>query len=327
MATLSPERRAELEEEIEEELDDEWDDDGGGMSPGAQLLHKFGDIRRRILIVFGTLVVTALVAGVFSQRIFAFLIQPLCAAAPVIPPIPGVAGSQLGKCTLYPTSPLEPMIVLFKLSLLIGLFATAPVIFYQLWSMIAAYVSKRTKAWSVAFVSLATLFFAGGAAFGFFIVFPPAFEFMLAIGGPNIVTLATPTSYFSILSMLLLGFGATFELPLLMFMLSRLGVTDYKFYARYWRHAIFLLFVFSAAITPTTDPVTMSLMGGPLAVLYGIGLLAAYVAGKRGPTLVERRLRELDDFKDDFGDDEDDGDDDDDGPPAGGAGTGGGRVG
>jgi sec-independent protein translocase protein TatC len=104
--------------------------------------------------------------------------------------------------------------------------------------------------------------------------------------------------------MLLLGFGATFELPLLMFLLSRLGVTDYKFYLKYWRHSIFLLFVFSAAITPTTDPLTMALMGGPLAVLYFVGLLMAYVAGRKGPTLLEARLRELDEFKDDFEDDD-----------------------
>lgn len=299
---LSPEKRRELEEEIEDELVDEWDDDGS-PSAGAQLLRKFGEVRKRILYVFGTLVVTAGVAGVYSRQIFDFLIQPLCAAGPSATAIPGVEPSLIGKCMLYPTSPLEPMLVLFKLSLLIGVFATAPVLFYQVWAMIAEYVSSKTKAWMIGFVGGASLFFVGGAVFGFLVVFPPAFAFMLSVGGPNIVTLATPSSYFSILSMLLLGFGATFELPLLMFLLSRLGVTDYKFYLRYWRHSIFLLFVFSAAITPTTDPVTMGLMGGPLAVLYFVGVLLAYVAGRRGPTLLEARLRELDEFKDDFEDD------------------------
>ena len=309
MATITPDKRRELEEEIEEELEDEWDDDGS-PSAGAILLRKFGEVRKRILIVFGTLVVAAIVAGIFSPQIFELLIQPLCAAGAdtsvAASEIAGVPASKVGKCTLYPTSPLEPMLVFFKLSLLVGLFATAPVLFYQVWSMIAHLVSKNVKSWMYGFVFFATLFFVGGAAFGFFLVFPPAFQFMLSIGGPKIVTLATPSSYFSILSMLLLGFGATFELPLLMFMLSRMGVTDWKFYARYWRHAIFLLFVFSAMITPTTDPFTMLMMGGPLAVLYGLGLLAALVAGKRGPTLVESRLKELDEFKDDFEDEDDD---------------------
>jgi sec-independent protein translocase protein TatC len=300
---LSPEKLRELEEEIEDELADEWDDDGS-PSNGAKLLRKFGEVRKRILYVFGTLFVTASIAGVYSQVIFDFLIQPLCAAGTAAPVVPGVAPALVGRCMLYPTSPLEPMLVLFKLSLLIGLFATAPVLFYQVWAMIAEYVSSKTKAWMIGFVGGATLFFVGGAAFGFFVVFPPAFAFMLSVGGPNIVTLATPSSYFSILSMLLLGFGATFELPLLMFLLSRLGVTDYKFYLKYWRHSIFALFVFSAAITPTTDPVTMALMGGPLAVLYFVGLLMAYVAGRKGPTLLEARLRELDEFKDDFEDDD-----------------------
>lgn len=303
MSTLSPEKRRELIEEIEEELEDDWDDDGS-ESPGAQLLRKFGEIRRRILIVFGTLVVASIAAGIYSPQIFEFLIQPLCAVAPATPPIPGVAPAQVGKCTLYPTSPLAPMLVFFKLSLLVGLFATAPVLFWQLWAVISSYLSTTTKAWALAFVGSATLFFVGGAAFGFFVVFPPAFAFMLSIGGPSIVTLATPDSYFSILAMLLLGFGASFELPLLMFLLSRLGVTNWRFYARYWRHAIFVLFVFSAMITPTTDPFTMLMMAGPLALLYGLGTLASFVAGKKGPTLLEARLNELDEFRED-GDDED----------------------
>ena len=305
MSTLSPDKRRELAEQIEEELEDEWEDDGS-PSPGAQLLRKFGEIRRRILVVAATLVAGALIAGVYSPQIFAVLIQPLCAAAPPAVPIPGVAPAMVGKCTLYPTSPLAPMLVFFKLSLLVGLFAAAPVLFYQLWAMIAGYLSSATRITMLAFVGFATLFFVGGAAFGFFVVFPPAFAFMLSVGGPSIVTLATPDSYFSILSMLLLGFGASFELPLLMFMLSRLGVTNWKFYARYWRHAIFLLFVFSAMITPTTDPFTMLMMAAPLALLYGLGLTASFVAGKKGPTLLESRLKELDEFRDDFEDDEDD---------------------
>ena len=304
MSTLTPEKRRELIEEIEDELSDSWDDDGS-PSTGAKLLRKFGEFRKRILIVFGTLIISACVAGVYSQTIFDFLIQPLCAAGTnTPPPIPGVTAAMVGKCMLYPTSPLEPMLVFFKLSLLIALFATAPVLFYQVWAMIQEYVSSNTKAWMLGFVFGATFFFVGGAAFGFFVVFPPAFAFMLSVGGPNIVTLATPSSYFSILSMLLLGFGVTFELPLLMFLLSRLGITDYKFYLKYWRHAIFLLFVFSAAITPTTDPITMGLMGGPLAVLYFVGILMAYVAGKKGPTLLAERLKELDEFKADFEDDD-----------------------
>lgn len=317
---LTPEQRRQIEEEIEEELADEWEDDGS-PSMGAQILRRFGEIRKRILIVFGTMVVAACIAGVYSVEIFAFLIQPLCAAAPATPPADLVAGTAklVGKCALYPTDPLEPMIVFFKLALLVGLFAAAPVLFYQVWAVIAPYVSRNTKAWVVGFVGTATLFFVGGAAFGFFIVFPPAFQFLLNVGGANIISLPTPASYFSILAMLLLGFGVTFELPLLMFMLSVLGITNAAFYLRYWRHAIVLMFVFSAMITPTTDPMTMMMMGGPLVFLYFAGIAASALARRGGPTLVEQRLRELDDFgagedldlddeDDDAADEDDDGD-------------------
>lgn len=313
MASLTPEQLKELEQEIEEELDDEWDDDGS-EAPGAILLRRFGEIRRGILWVFGTMVVFAIAAGMFAREIFEILLKPLCAAIPAgSPPPPGIpataAARAIGGCALYPTDMMEPMIVYFKMALLVGLFAASPVLFYQVWRIIRPHVQRATEFWVVGFVFSATFFFVGGAAFGFFVVFPRAFEFMLTIAGPRVIPLPTMASYFSIVSMLLLGFGVSFELPLLMFLLSTLGVTNAAFYARYWRHAMFGLLIFSAAVTPTTDPITMAAMGGPLALLYGLGILLSYIGGKRGPTLLESRLKEMEIL-----DEDDEADEDDDGP-------------
>ncbi len=300
MAELSKEE----EQRIEEELDDEWEDEGQ-ETPGAILLRKFGEIRRRILIVLGTMVIFMIIVLTQAQRVFAFLLQPLCSAIPegaVPPPIPGAVATQVGKCMLYPTDLLEPMVVLFKMSLLVGLFAAAPVLFFQLFKAASPYISKTAKGWTIVAVISATLFFVGGAVFGFFFVFPRAFAFLLTVAGPDVIPLPTMASYFSIVSMLLLGFGVSFELPLLMFLLSKLGVTNTAFYARYQRHAAFGLLVFAAVITPTPDPITMLSLAIPLLGLYYLGLGLSWFAGSSGPTLLEKRMKEMDML---FEDDED----------------------
>ncbi len=298
MSPLTPEQRKRAQERIEEELEDEWDDDNDGRTPGAQVLRKFGEIRRRLLIVLGTIGGAAALAGIFSRQIFELLMRPLCAAMPTAHAAAVPGATLVGSCALFPTDPLEPIVVLFKLSLLVGLFAASPVIFYQLWALLSPYMSATARRWVLGFVSSATLFFVGGACFGFFVVFPRAFEFILRVGGERVVSLPTPQSYFGIISMLLLGFGVTFELPLLMFLLARLGVADAGTFSRYRRHALFGLFIFSAAVTPTTDPLTMTAMALPLVALYELGILFARLGKGAGPSFVERRLAELDEFAD-----------------------------
>jgi sec-independent protein translocase protein TatC len=314
MATRKKTPEQELDEEIEEELDDEWDDDGA-QSPGAKLLRRFGEIRSRLLWVIGSIVVFSLIAGWFCVPIFDFLLNPLCSAIPQTgTPPPGTTAAvmqKFGGCGLYPIDLLEPFVVYFKVSVLIGFFASIPVIFYQLFKILSPYIEARIRNYAILFVTAASVMFIGGAAFGFYVVFPNAFAFMLMIAGNRVIPLPTMASYFEIVSMLLLGFGLSFELPLLMFGLSQLGVTNTKFYLRYWRHAVFVLLLFAAAITPTTDPFTMMALAGPLTGLYFLGIGLSWFGRRSGPTLFEKRLKELDVFLEQNEDDDDDDDEDD----------------
>lgn len=329
----------ELDEEVEEELDDEWEDEGQ-QSPGAILLRSFGEIRKRIFIILGTLVVFSSIAGWFCTDIFDFLMRPLCSAfqnrpggAPSVPGMQNVVNTaaqhgmpavNAGGCAVYPADLLEPTVVLFKMAILIGVLCTLPVIFWQLWAFLSRWIPDKARRWILGFVISATVMFLGGAAFGFFVVFPKAFDVLLNLAGNDVIPMPTMESYFSVISMLLLGFGATFELPLLMFVTSRVGLTNAAFFSRYRRHAIFALMIFAAAVTPTTDPFTMMAMGGPLVLLYEVGILASRFAGKSGPTILEQRMREMKlmlEDADDGDDDEYEDDDEDEDAPSEGAGA------
>jgi len=305
----------ELDEELEEELDDSWEDDGS-ESPGAKIMRKFVQIRSRAIVYLISLGVCSLVAFAFCSPIFDLLLQPLCRAMP--PVAPTAAGANpvatvFGSCGLYPIDPLEVILVFMKLSVLVGFMATLPILLWQIYKLGGEYVASATKLSILLFIAGATFFFVGGAAFGYFLVFPQAFHYLLTIGGANIHPMPTAASYFEIISMLLLGFGVSFELPLVMFLLSKLGVTGPRFYLKYWRHAIFGLACFSAIVVPTTDPLTMVLMASPLVGLYFIGVALSAFARHSGPTLFEKRRQELEAFLRDGEPEEDDEDLDDDG--------------
>lgn len=301
--------RQQIEQEVEEDLDDEWEDDGQ-QSAGAILLRSFGEIRKRVLIVVGSVTLFSSIAGWFCIQIFNFLMRPLCSAfanrpggAPAVPGSPVVIA---GGCAVYPADLLEPTVVYFKMAILIGVLCTLPVLFWQAWSFAARWIPENARRWILGFTVSATVMFLGGAAFGFFVVFPKAFEVLVNFAGTNVIPMPTMESYFSIISMLLLGFGVTFELPLLMFITSRVGLTNAAFFSRYRRHALFALMLFAAAITPTTDPFTMLAMGLPLALLYEVGIIASRFAGSNGPTLLEKRMSEMSLLLEDGDDDEDD---------------------
>jgi sec-independent protein translocase protein TatC len=125
--------------------------------------------------------------------------------------------------------------------------------------------------------------FAAGASFGFFVIFPTTFRFLFGMEGPGsrFVFLTSMQAYFSLCATLLIAFGVIFELPLLMMGLSLIGLVRPRWWRRYRRIMYLVMLVFSAVATPTTDPVTMIMMGGPMIVLYEIGILLSVLVWRR----------------------------------------------
>ncbi len=162
-----------------------------------------------------------------------------------------------------------------------GILLASPVIFYQAWQFIAPGLYRHEKRILVPFTMLSTICFVGGAMFGYFVVFPPAFRFLVGYSNDFLTSLPSVSEYFSLALRLLIAFGVVFEMPIVMVFLAKMGIIDVSFLNRNRKYAILIIFVIAAILTPTPDIVNQLMMGVPMMVLYELSLLAVWMFGKK----------------------------------------------
>ncbi len=155
-----------------------------------------------------------------------------------------------------------------------GVLLASPVIFAQIWRFVAPGLYHHEKKALFPFILLSSVCFLGGAFFGYALVFPPAFKFLVGYSNEYLRAMPAVNEYFSLSIRLLISFGLIFELPVLMVFLARLGVVDPPFLKRNRKYAILIAFIIAAILTPTPDVVNQILMAGPLVVLYEVSIIA-----------------------------------------------------
>jgi sec-independent protein translocase protein TatC len=176
--------------------------------------------------------------------------------------------------------PLEGWTTYFRVSLLLGIAIAMPVIVYQFLAFVGPGLKQNERRWLYPIVAGASLMFLAGCAFAYFVELPPALGFLLnppsGVGDP----LISASKYFDFVTRLLLVTGLVFELPLVVMGLAKVGVVTSGRLLGWWRYAIIIAFVAAAIVTPSIDPVTQSLVAGPIIVLYFLGIgLAKLVEG------------------------------------------------
>ena len=162
-----------------------------------------------------------------------------------------------------------------------GVLLASPVIFWQIWKFVAPGLYKNEKKALLPFSFLSSVCFLGGVAFAYFVVFPPAFSFLLGYSADFLSPMPAVNEYFSLSLRLLIAFGVIFELPILMVFLAKIGVVDVAFLNKNRKYAILINFIIAAILTPTPDIVNQMLMGVPLLVLYEISVVAVWVFGRK----------------------------------------------
>lgn len=120
-----------------------------------------------------------------------------------------------------------------------------------------------------------------GAAFGYFVVFPPAFKFLVGYNNEYLTSLPAVSEYFSLALRLLIAFGVIFEIPILMVFLAKMGLVNVSLLNRYRKYALLANFIIAAILTPTPDVVNQLMMAGPLVILYEISVIAVWLFGKK----------------------------------------------
>lgn len=169
-------------------------------------------------------------------------------------------------------SPTEGFFTVFKLCLLIGLLISAPIVLYQIWMFVVPALFPNEKRYIGTGVFSGVFLFYAGAAFAFFIVFPNAMQFLSGFAAPDLIPNYTISNYVSFMFFFVLGFGLIFEMPLVLFILAKLGIVTADFLRRQWKYAFVIILIAAAVITPTPDPLTMMMMAGPMIILYEMSI-------------------------------------------------------
>ena len=223
------------------------------------------ELRSCLIKSFLAVAVAFLVCFNFVEAIFAFLTAPL-------------RGVQTPGLILIGTGVPEAFFTKLKVAFIASLFLSYPIILWQAWRFIAPGLYEHEKRYARRFVSFGTLFFLLGAWFCYEVVFKAGFGFFLRRYQVIDVRPAIRIGeYLSFSSSLLLAFGVIFELPVLSYFLTRIGLIDHRFLVRQFRYAIILIFLLAAILTPP-DIISQILLALPLTLLYGVSIGVSYFA-------------------------------------------------
>jgi len=228
------------------------------------------ELRKRIVKVFLTIVIATCVSYIFSEQITAFFIAPLLQASPYIHKL------------VYTNLP-EAFISYIKLSLLIGILASFPVILYQIWVFVSPGLRKDEKSLAILVVFWATLLFAGGASFAFFLVIPRMLSYFMSYASPSLEPLPKFGMYLTFVARTMLAFGLAFEIPFLMVMAGKAGIVHVAYF-RKKRWYFYCVIIVLAFMLTTGDFIATGLLSLPLFALYESGIFLTSLLGKRKQT-------------------------------------------
>ncbi len=225
-------------------------------------LDHLEELRRRILKSLAAVVIFAIAAYFFSDKLV------------------NIVSAPLDTVGVYFKAPTEAFMVRMKISVFVGAIAAVPVLFYHLWMFVGPGLYKSEAKIAIPIVLSATIFFVLGGGFCFFYVIPIAIKFLLGFATENMKPMIMIGDYISFVGMMVLAFGIVFELPVASFILGRMGVVDYKFMSKGRRYAVIVMVILGAVLTPP-DIFSQVMLAGPLYILYEISILVVRLTGKK----------------------------------------------
>jgi len=223
------------------------------------LLAPIDALRKHILRAVVGLALAVGVSFIFTNQIVNFLAGPIG-----------------GLEKLVAIEVTETIGVFMRVALLCGFTLAIPYIAFELWLFVAPGLRPREKVIGLIAIPLVIIFFAGGMIFAYVELLPPALKFLINFMG--IALNPRPASYISFVTGILFWIGVAFEFPLVIYVLTSMGLVKPGTLVTHWRIALVAIAVIAAAITPTTDPVNMALVMGPMIMLYFIGIGLSYLA-------------------------------------------------
>ena len=226
------------------------------------LLQHLSELRRRVFICVVAVLAGSAVSFVFFEEIVEILVEPA-----------RDLGLGTGGELIY-TEVTELLTTAIKVSFVSGLILASPIIVSQGVMFVAPGLTQQEKRYLFGFMPVVIL------AFVYYILTPPELHFLLTFGGDIATPLIRISNIINLMIRLLFWMGLAFETPLVMFLLASLGIASASSLGRFRRYWVVVAFILAAMITPTVDPVNQALVAGPLLVLYELGILLAWLAGR-----------------------------------------------
>jgi sec-independent protein translocase protein TatC len=230
------------------------------------LLEHLEELRWRIVKSAIAIIVCAIPCGIYWKEILdIIMIYPLRFTDP--------------KPKLIYTTPAESVMLSFQIALAMGLIISAPVVFFQIWRFVSPGLYKKERRLILPSVIASSVFFLAGILFCYF-SFPILMNFLVAFAGNRIDPMFKANEYFGFLLKLSLSFGLVFELPVISFVLAKLGLLTVGFLLKNFRYAAVIIFIVAAVLTPP-DIFSQTLLAIPLLVLYGLSILVVALVNRK----------------------------------------------
>jgi sec-independent protein translocase protein TatC len=241
-------------------------------------LSHLEELRKRLIVCAIGVGCAFFVAYFFKEDLFKLLVTPLKDVMPK------------GDRLIFTNLP-EMFIIYLKVSFIAGILVSTPLIFYELWMFIAPGLYQHEQRFVIPFVISSSFLFTAGALFGYFVVFPFGFKFLMGYTNEYVQALPSVKEYFSFSTKLLFAFGLIFEMPVVVFFLSRMGLVTPQAMRRKRKYAILMAFVVGAVLTPP-DVLTQFMMALPLLTLYEVSIFVSKFAAKKKKEKAEAAERE-----------------------------------
>jgi sec-independent protein translocase protein TatC len=237
-----------------------------GSDVEMSFLDHIEELRWRIIYALIGIVLFTIVAWIFIDPLVEFvLLKP----------------ARDANASLQNLRPFGQLFLYVQVAIIVGIVASLPNIFYQLWQFIAPALKKRERKYILWIVFFSTFCFLAGIAFAYFVMLPLAMKFAAQFGSEAIKNEFSIEEYMSIIISVMLAAGVVFELPMISFFLSKLGILTPSFMRKYRRHAIVIILILSAILTPGADPVSQVILAVPLVLLYEISIFISKLSSKK----------------------------------------------
>jgi sec-independent protein translocase protein TatC len=231
------------------------------------ILEHLDELRSRLLKILAFFAVALAGCWFVSDRILEFLLVPIRRHL--------FEGDEIVFIT-----PAEPFMTYMKAAAILAIFIATPFVLYQIWAFVAPGLYRHERRMIIPFLFFGTLFFVAGGAFGYYVATPVASGWLIGLG-QKFTAQITLRSAFQFESRVILAMGLVFELPIIIFFLSRVGIVTPRFLMQHFKTAVLIIAVLAAVLTPTGDVLTMSVFAGPMILLYLLGVAVSWVFGRR----------------------------------------------